>query len=98
MALVCATIAGTLVWDRLCVWLWGGKVYQAMADEARSTTLKDITPVLLTAAKIVGVILVLGTGNIMLAGIGYYYYRQYVQKTSPQDTPAPSMMSSCAIM
>jgi len=99
VALVCATIAGTLIWDRLCVWMWGGKVFTAMTEEVSKTTMKDVTPVLATAAKIVVVVLVLGTGNILLGGLGYWYYSSWVKKNYPDpDPPAPGPMSQCTVM
>ena len=80
VALVVATIAGTFCWDRFCTFMFAPKVFRAMMDEASKTSLKDLYPVLMTLLKIIGGVLLLGTGNILLWGLTYYVYRQYSQK------------------
>jgi hypothetical protein len=60
--------------------------FGAMMKEASSTTMKDVLPVLITSGKIIGVIFVLGTGNILLAGLGYWFYRQWSNKTHATTT------------
>merc|ERR1711871_519373 len=80
VALVVATIAGTFCWDRFCTFMFAPKVSRAMMDEASKTSLKDLYPVLMTLLKIIGGVLLSGTGNILLWGLTYYVYRQYSQK------------------
>lgn len=76
VALVTATIFGTLVWDRICVWLFAPKVFAVMMEEARHTTPADLVPVLRTAGLIVLVVVLLGTGNLLLLGLGFYWWRR----------------------
>ncbi len=80
VALVCATIAGTFIWDRLCTYFFSKDVFKAMWIEVAATSFKDITPVLATAAKIGAVVWIIGTGNILLGGAAYWWYRQYNNK------------------
>ena len=44
------------------------------------TTFKDVLPVVLTLGKVAAVIIVLGTGNILFAGLAYYWYRNISTK------------------
>lgn len=78
--LVMATIAGTFLWDRLCVALFAPRVARAAAAEAAKTTLADLAPIGATMVKVVGGVVLLGTGNLVLAGGAYWYYRSYYQK------------------
>lgn len=74
--LVVATIFGTLAWDRLCTWIFAPKVFAAMMEEAKKTTLQDLVPVLMTAIKIVAGVAILGTGNVLLmGGAGWYWWK-----------------------
>ena len=78
--LVCMTIAGTFLWDRICCYIFSKKIFQAMTAEAKNTSMKDVMPILATAGKIVAGVLVIGTGNFLLAGIGYWYYTSWQKK------------------
>lgn len=51
-----------------------------MLEEALKTTLADALPILYTVLKIVGGLLLLGTGNILLIGGAIWWYRSYSQK------------------
>ena len=100
VALVMLTIAGTFIWDRLCTYLFSKNIFNAMMNEARSTSMKDVTPILTTLAKIIGGVLVLGTGNILLAIGGWWYYSRYQKKQQAAAgvVTEPSMMDNCTIM
>ena len=80
VALVVATILGTFLWDRLCVMIFAPSVFKAMRQEAAKVTLKDLYPILMTIVKVVGVVFILGTGNLLLGGAAYWWYRQYSQR------------------
>ena len=81
--LVMATIAGTFLWDRLCTLLFSPAVFGAMVSEATKTTPRDLMPIFMTVIKIVGVILILSTGNILLWGGAFYMYRKYYSNPAP---------------
>jgi cation-transporting ATPase 13A1 len=89
VGLVLATIAGTFLWDRLCVLVFAPEVSKATFDEAKKTTWKDIFPVLLTLFKVVAAVAVLGTGNIVLAGVAYYTWRN-MNAPKPASTASPA--------
>lgn len=77
VALVMATIAGTFCWDRLCLRVFAPEAFGAVMAEARKTTLEDVKPVFFTLCKVVGVVAILGSGNIILAGAAWYFYRNF---------------------
>jgi hypothetical protein len=56
-----------------------------MRDEAKKTTVKDVLPVFMTLGKVAAVVIVLGTGNILLAGLAYYWYRNVSAKSKNQQ-------------
>jgi len=75
MTLVCLSLVGTFIWDRIITAIFAPKVFGAMCQEAKKTTFADLVPVFATAAKVAGGLFVLATGNILLLGaIGYYYF------------------------
>merc|ERR1711988_1097909 len=82
--LIMATIAGTFLWDRLCVLLFAPRIAKAAAAEASKTTLADFAPVGMTLLKVAGGVVLLGTGNIMVAGLAFYWYRNYYNKQPTQ--------------
>merc|ERR1712190_200229 len=77
MGLVAATLLGTFLWDRLCVALFAPEIFRAMVQSAKQTTFtKDILPIFFTVGKILGVFFILGTGNILVAGLAFWYWRK----------------------
>jgi len=77
MALVGATLAGTLLWDRLCVALFAPEIFRATVQSARQTTFAgDILPIFKTAGKVIAVFAILGTGNLILAGLAFFWYKK----------------------
>lgn len=77
MSLVGVSILGTFLWDRLCVALFAPKIFRAMLDEALASKPSDAIPALVSLAKVLVVLLLLGTGNILLIGGAFYMYRKY---------------------
>jgi cation-transporting ATPase 13A1 len=73
--LVLAAILGTFAWDRLCTAVFAPEIFGAMVAEARKTTIADIAPVFTTLFKVVGVVLVLGSGNLLLMGLAFWWWR-----------------------
>lgn len=97
VALVIATIAGTLLWDRLCTAVFAPRVFGAIMSEASKTTVNDLYPILLTAAKVAGVIVLLGTGNILLIGGAIWWYRSYSAKqANPLGAPGAAGAAATA--
>jgi len=77
IGLVLASIAGTFIWDRLCTAIFAPRIFKAMMDEAKQTTPADALPALISLGKVLGVLVVLSTGNLLLAGGGYFVYKRY---------------------
>jgi cation-transporting ATPase 13A1 len=81
MGLVFLTLVGTLVWDRICVAIFAPQIFKAIVDSARKTTFKDdVLPIFQTAGKVLFCFFILGTGNLLIAGGAFWYYKKYVQK------------------
>jgi cation-transporting ATPase 13A1 len=80
VALVMASIAGTFLWDRLCIFLFAPNICNAMIKEASKVSLKDLAPIGMTLVKVVVVVAILGTGNLLLAGGAFWWYRNYSAK------------------
>jgi cation-transporting ATPase 13A1 len=77
IALVMASLFGTFVWDRLCTMIFAPRIWKAMVDEAKQTTLADALPALMSLGKVVGVLVILGSGNLLTLGIAYWLYKRY---------------------
>ena len=78
IGLVIASLFGTFLWDRLCTAIFAPKIFDAMMDEAMQTTPADMLPALYSLGKVVAVLLVLGSGNLLVAGLMYWTYRKYL--------------------
>jgi len=83
MSLVGLTLVGTFIWDRLCVAIFAPEIFNAMVQSAKQTTFKgDILPVFKTAGKVLMVFAILGTGNLVLAGLAFWWYRRVTREES----------------
>jgi len=65
--------------------IFAPSVFKAMRQEAAKVTLKDLYPILMTIVKVAAVVFVLGTGNILLGGAAYWWYRQYSSKAKAAE-------------
>jgi len=77
MGLVGMSLAGTFIWDRLCIALFAPRIFKATLDEAKALTLADAMPAIQSLGKVLGVLMLLGTGNILLIGGGFWMYKKY---------------------
>ena len=77
MSMVLASIVGTFIWDRLMTAIFAPKIFNAMLIEVGKTGIKDITPMIGSLVKVFLVLLLLGSGNIIVWGLAYYGYRRY---------------------
>ena len=75
--MVGASIAGTFVWDRICVKIFAPEIFNAMASEAASFSPADLAPMFFNLGKVFVVLTLLGSGNIVLMGLAYYAYKKY---------------------
>jgi len=76
IGLVLASLAGTFIWDRVCTAIFAPQIFKAMLDEAKTTTAADLLPALQSFGKVIGVLIMLSTGNILLLGGAYYMYKK----------------------
>lgn len=84
MTLFALSLVGTFVWDRLCVALFAPKIFRAMVDEAKSMSLADALPALQSLGKVLGVLFLLGTGNIVIIGLAFFMYKKMTANRPPQ--------------
>ena len=80
IALVMSTIAGTFLWDRICVLVFSPSHFVAIWKEFMKTTPADFVPIFKTIGKILVGLLLLGSGNILLIIGAIYFYRTYMMK------------------
>jgi len=82
MGLVGASLVGTFLWDRLVVAIFAKPIFSAMIDNAKRTTISDLKPILMTLLKVVGGVILLGSGNILLWIGAFYAYRRFFRQPS----------------
>jgi len=85
LILVISTIAGTFLWDRLCVFLFAPAVFKASMEEQQKVTIKDFYPIFTTVGKIAAVLLLLGSGNILLIGMAIYWYWNFTKAQQQKE-------------
>jgi cation-transporting ATPase 13A1 len=76
MTLVMLSIFGTFMWDRLVTMIFAPSIFKAMMDAFLSTRPNDLLPMFVTAGKGVGVLMLLGSGNIFLWGAAFFWWRR----------------------
>eukprot|EP00041_Stephanoeca_diplocostata_P039356 m.1618071 g.1618071 ORF g.1618071 m.1618071 type:complete len:1536 (+) comp25376_c1_seq1:138-4745(+) len=76
MALVGISLCGTFVWDRIVTMLFAPRIFQAMFQEFRSTTVADLLPVLGTLFKVALGLGVFLSGNLLVWGLVVYWWWQ----------------------
>jgi len=77
MFLVMMSIVGTFLWDRLCISIFAPKIFKAMSDAARKTTLNDLKPVAFSLGKVAGALALLYYGNIFVWGGAWWMWRRW---------------------
>jgi len=77
MGLVAMTTAGSFLFDRVITFLFARSIFDAMASEAKKTSLADIMPIVNTLVKIGGGLLVFLSGNPIVWVGAFYFYRKY---------------------
>jgi len=85
MFLVLLSIVGTFIWDRLCTAIFAPKIFKAMMDAARKTSLKDLQPVAFSLGKVVGVVALLYYGNILVWGACWWMWRRWKKEQKAKE-------------
>ena len=83
-----ATIAGTFIWDRLCIYLFAKDVFGAAMNEAKKTSFADVLPIIKTCAMVVGGVAFLAYGNLLVGGLLYWQYRSYKNRQAAAEQEA----------
>jgi cation-transporting ATPase 13A1 len=77
ITMVAISLFGTFLWDRIVTMIFAPTIFKAMLDEARRTTIADVVPIFMTLLKVAGVVLVLGSGNILImGGAAWWFYKR----------------------
>lgn len=79
MIVLFVSLIGSLLWDRLMVFIFARHIHDAQLEEVKATTLADFVPLLKTVGYTGGGLLVLLTGNPLLLGLAYMMYRNYMK-------------------
>ena len=82
VGLVLASLFGTLLWDRFCTLVFAPRIFRAQLEEFKKITLADLEPILVTLLKVLGVMFVLSTGNLLFYGAAFYLYRQHKKRAA----------------
>ena len=82
MGLVATSLLGTFIWDRIVTAIFARDIFKAMMREAAKTTPLDLIPVFMSAFKVFGGLLVLGSGNPLIWIGAFYAYRKYGRSSS----------------
>jgi len=91
MGLVFMSLAGTFIWDRLCVAIFSPEIMKAMIENAKETTMEDIISVLTTMGKVFGCLLVYVTGNPLIWIGAIWYYRKQKAASEAQAAAAEAI-------
>lgn len=82
-------VLGTLVWDRLMIFMFARPIFDAMVDEARKTHFpQDLIPILTSLGKTVAGFLVFSTGNPIIWFGSWWGYRKYKTYQEEQEAKA----------
>lgn len=91
MGLVFMSLVGTFIWDRLCVAVFSPTIMKAMVDNAKETTMEDVTSVLTTLGKVLGCMLVYLTGNPLIWIGAIWYYRKQKASAAAAEAAADDL-------
>merc|ERR1719181_2441729 len=75
--LVFMSLLGSFIVDRMCVAIFSRDIFKAQMEQFALLRVQDLTAPLMTVGKILGVLWILGSGNLLFAGLGYWQYRKW---------------------
>eukprot|EP00924_Labyrinthula_sp_SR-Ha-C_P016340 snap_masked-scaffold_6-processed-gene-0.16-mRNA-1 protein AED:0.04 eAED:0.07 QI:0/-1/0/1/-1/1/1/0/1437 len=88
VGLVCASILGTFVVDRIILAIFAPEIFHAMLKSARETTFKDVKPIFVFLGKAVLFLGLFATGNPIFWIGGYYLYKKRQQMVEKAEEDA----------
>lgn len=77
MTLVGTSLVGTFIWDRLATAIFAPVIFKAMLNEAIKTTPMDLVPVVMSAVKVFGGLMVVSSGNPLIWIGAFWLYRKF---------------------
>jgi cation-transporting ATPase 13A1 len=86
--LVFMSLLGSFIVDRLCVAIFSRDIFYAQMQQFALLRPQHLFTPLMTVLKILGGLWVLGSGNLLLAGLAYWQYRKYQQSQEQQAEEA----------
>jgi len=86
--LVFMSLLGSFIVDRLCVAIFSRDIFYAQMQQFALLRPQHLFTPLMTVLKILGGLWVLGSGNLLLAGLAYWQYRKYQQAQEQQAEEA----------
>jgi len=83
--LVFMSLVGSFIADRLCVAIFSRDIFYAQFQQLLLLRPQHLMQPMMTIGKILGVLWVLGSGNLLLAGLAYWQYRKWNQQQEQQQ-------------
>jgi len=83
--LVFMSLLGSFIADRLCVAIFSRDIFYAQFQQLLLLRPQHLMQPMMTIGKILGVLWVLGSGNLLLAGLAYWQYRKWNQQQEQQQ-------------
>jgi cation-transporting ATPase 13A1 len=82
--LVFMSLLGSFIVDRLCLAIFSREIFVAQMEQIIYLRPQHLMSPFMTILKILGGLWVLGSGNLLLAGLAYWQYRKYAQGQEQQ--------------
>jgi len=86
--LVFMSLLGSFIVDRMCVAIFSKDIFVAQMEQILYLRPEHLMAPVMTVLKILGGLWVLGSGNLLLAGLAYWQYRKYTQGQEQQAEEA----------
>merc|ERR1719487_1071936 len=83
--LVFMSLVGSFIADRVCVAIFSRDIFYAQFQQLLLLRPQHLMQPMMTIGKILGVLWVLGSGNLLLAGLAYWQYRKWNQQQEQQQ-------------
>ena len=65
-----------------------------MMEEASTSSLADAMPALVSLGKVMGVLLLLGTGNILYLGLAYWMWKKHKAQKEADEARAAGLQAA----
>jgi cation-transporting ATPase 13A1 len=82
--LVFMSLLGSFIVDRICLAIFSRDIFYAQMEQILLMRPEHFAAPMMTVMKILGGLWVMGSGNLLLAGLAYWQYRKYTQGQEQQ--------------